>query len=52
VLLVATGVATTAVTTGLAESQLEAVSYGKEKPSAEGTDELSLAKNRRVEIRY
>jgi peptidoglycan-associated lipoprotein len=37
---------------GVAESQLEAVSYGKEKPSAEGTDELSLAKNRRVEIRY
>ncbi|MBD8051190.1 peptidoglycan-associated lipoprotein Pal [Limnohabitans radicicola] len=37
---------------GVPESQLEAVSYGKEKPAAEGSDELSLAKNRRVEIRY
>ena len=37
---------------GVPDSQLEAVSYGKEKPSAEGSDELSLAKNRRVEIRY
>ena len=37
---------------GVPDSQLEAVSYGKEKPVAEGSDELSLAKNRRVEIRY
>lgn len=37
---------------GVPDSQLEAVSYGKEKPAAEGADELSLAKNRRVEIRY
>lgn len=37
---------------GVPESQIEAVSYGKEKPAAEGADELSLAKNRRVEIRY
>ena len=37
---------------GVPDSQLEAVSYGKEKPAAEGSDELSLAKNRRVEIRY
>jgi peptidoglycan-associated lipoprotein len=37
---------------GVSDSQLEAVSYGKEKPAAEGSDELSLAKNRRVEIRY
>ncbi len=37
---------------GVPESQIEAVSYGKEKPAAEGADESSLAKNRRVEIRY
>ena len=37
---------------GVSDSQIEAVSYGKEKPAAEGSDELSLAKNRRVEIRY
>ena len=37
---------------GVSDSQLEAVSYGKEKPAAEGSDELSLAKNRRVEIQY
>jgi peptidoglycan-associated lipoprotein len=37
---------------GVPDSQIEAVSYGKEKPAAEGSDELSLAKNRRVEIRY
>lgn len=37
---------------GVSDSQLEAVSYGKEKPVAEGSDELSMAKNRRVEIRY
>jgi peptidoglycan-associated lipoprotein len=37
---------------GVAESQLEAVSYGKEKPSASGSAEADLAKNRRVEIRY
>jgi peptidoglycan-associated lipoprotein len=37
---------------GVPDSQIEAVSYGKEKPAAEGSDELALAKNRRVEIRY
>ena len=37
---------------GVSESQVEAVSFGKEKPSASGTDESSLAKNRRVEIKY
>jgi peptidoglycan-associated lipoprotein len=34
------------------EGQLEAVSYGKEKPAAQGGSEADLAKNRRVEIRY
>ncbi len=37
---------------GVPESQLEAVSYGKEKPAAQGAAEADLAKNRRVEIRY
>lgn len=37
---------------GVSESQLEAVSYGKEKPAAQGSSESDLAKNRRVEIRY
>ncbi|WP_416548450.1 peptidoglycan-associated lipoprotein Pal [Limnohabitans sp. DCL3] len=37
---------------GVPESQLEAVSYGKEKPAAPGSSEADLAKNRRVEIRY
>jgi peptidoglycan-associated lipoprotein len=37
---------------GVPESQLEAVSYGKEKPAAQGSSESDLAKNRRVEIRY
>jgi len=37
---------------GVPESQLEAVSYGKEKPAAQGSAEADLAKNRRVEIRY
>ena len=37
---------------GVAENQLEAVSYGKEKPAAQGSAESDLAKNRRVEIRY
>ena len=37
---------------GVAETQIEAVSFGKEKPAAEGVDEASLAKNRRAEITY
>jgi len=37
---------------GVSDAQLEAVSYGKEKPSAQGSAESDLAKNRRVEIRY
>jgi outer membrane protein OmpA-like peptidoglycan-associated protein len=28
------------------------VSFGKEKPAAQGADEASFAKNRRVEIKY
>jgi peptidoglycan-associated lipoprotein len=37
---------------GVSDTQLEAVSYGKEKPAAPGSAESDLAKNRRVEIRY
>jgi peptidoglycan-associated lipoprotein len=37
---------------GLNESQIEAVSFGKEKPAELGGDEAAAAKNRRVEISY
>lgn len=37
---------------GVSESQLEAVSFGKEKPLSEGGSDVDQAKNRRVEIRY
>jgi peptidoglycan-associated lipoprotein len=35
---------------GVQEAQLEAVSYGKEKPAAQGADEAAAAQNRRVEL--
>ena len=37
---------------GVAESQLEAVSFGKEKPAVMGSTEDVMAKNRRAEISY
>jgi peptidoglycan-associated lipoprotein len=37
---------------GVPDNQVEAVSFGKEKPVAPGTDEGSWAKNRRAEIVY
>ena len=37
---------------GVSESQMEAVSFGKEKPAATGNDEESFAKNRRAEVSY
>ena len=37
---------------GVPDSQLEAVSYGKEKPAEQGADEAAWAKNRRVEFKY
>ena len=37
---------------GVADAQVEAVSFGKEKPVAMGSDEESMAKNRRAEINY
>jgi peptidoglycan-associated lipoprotein len=37
---------------GVADGQMEAVSFGKEKPAVTGSDESSWAQNRRVEIAY
>ena len=36
---------------GASDSQLEAVSFGKELPAVQGSDEASWAKNRRVELK-
>lgn len=37
---------------GVADMQVEAVSFGKEKPAISGVDEAAMAKNRRAEINY
>lgn len=37
---------------GVADSQVEAVSFGEEKPAAPGHDEASWAMNRRAEFNY
>jgi peptidoglycan-associated lipoprotein len=37
---------------GVPDSQMEAVSFGKEKPKAEGHDESSWAENRRADLVY
>ncbi len=37
---------------GVADAQVEAVSFGKEKPAVAGSDEAAMAKNRRAEISY
>lgn len=37
---------------GVAETQMEAVSFGKEKPANPGSDEASWALNRRAEMAY
>jgi peptidoglycan-associated lipoprotein len=36
---------------GAADNQLEAVSFGEERPAVQGSDEAAWAKNRRVELR-
>jgi peptidoglycan-associated lipoprotein len=36
---------------GAADSQLEAVSFGEERPAVQGSDEAAWAKNRRVELK-
>jgi peptidoglycan-associated lipoprotein len=37
---------------GVTEAQMEAVSFGEEKPAVTGFDEASFARNRRVELTY
>jgi peptidoglycan-associated lipoprotein len=37
---------------GVADNQIEAVSFGKEKPAVPGSDESAWARNRRAEIVY
>jgi peptidoglycan-associated lipoprotein len=37
---------------GINDNQIEAVSFGKEKPAAMGSDEAAWAQNRRAEIAY
>lgn len=37
---------------GVVDSQVEAVSFGKEKPAVQGSDEGAMAKNRRAEISF
>ena len=36
---------------GVHDSQLEAVSFGKERPAVQGSDEAAWAKNRRAELK-
>jgi peptidoglycan-associated lipoprotein len=38
-------------TLGVADNQLEAVSFGKERPAVQGSDESAWAKNRRAELK-
>lgn len=37
---------------GVPEAQIEAISFGKEKPAVTGADEGAMSKNRRAEINY
>ena len=37
---------------GVSENQMEAVSFGKEKPAVAGSTDLAMEKNRRAEINY
>ena len=37
---------------GASDSQIEAVSFGKERPAAVGSDEDAMAKNRRAELKW
>ena len=37
---------------GVSPQQIETISYGKEKPKAEGHDEAAYYENRRVDIHY
>jgi len=37
---------------GASDAQVEAVSFGKERPAVQGSDEAAWAKNRRAELNY
>ncbi len=37
---------------GATDAQIEAVSFGKERPAVQGSDEAAWAKNRRAELNY
>jgi peptidoglycan-associated lipoprotein len=37
---------------GVPDSQMEAVSFGKEKPKAQGSNEAAWKENRRADIAY
>lgn len=47
----AEAVAKSLVLLGVQDSQVEAVSFGKERPAVEGSDEEAWAKNRRAELK-
>lgn len=47
----AEAVARAMVLLGAADNQLEAVSFGKERPAAQGSDEAAWARNRRAELK-
>jgi peptidoglycan-associated lipoprotein len=46
----AEAVAKTLTLLGVNDSQVEAVSFGKERPAVQGSDEAAYAKNRRAEL--
>ncbi len=37
---------------GASDGQIEAVSFGEERPAVQGSDEAAMAKNRRAELNY
>lgn len=37
---------------GVADKQMESISFGKEKPKASGSNEAAWAQNRRTDVRY
>jgi len=37
---------------GVAESQMETVSFGEEKPASTGVDEAAWSQNRRADLNY
>jgi len=47
----AEAVAKSLVLLGASDSQIEAVSFGKERPAIDGHDEAAWAKNRRAELK-